>query len=130
MPGSENGTFSIPNVRPGTYVLRAFADGVLGELDRADVKVEPGKDLDLGKVTWTPGRKGKQLWEIGIPNRNASEFFKASSYWEPDAPRHYAELFPDDINFVIGKNDFAEDWYFAHVPHYVSDSTATPASET
>ncbi len=126
-PGSENGAFSIPNVRPGVYALRAFADGVLGELAKADIKVEPGKDLDLGKVTWTPVRKGKQLWEIGIPNRNASEFFKASSYWEPDAPRNYADLFPDDINFVIGKSDFAKDWYFAHVPHYVGDPTVTPA---
>jgi rhamnogalacturonan endolyase len=32
-------------------------------------------------------------------------------------PLLYARLFPNDITFVIGKSDFARDWYFEHVPH-------------
>src|SRR5262249_5102620 len=43
--GEENGNFSIPNVRAGTYTLHAFADGVLGEYAKADVVVDAGKPL-------------------------------------------------------------------------------------
>jgi rhamnogalacturonan endolyase len=28
-------------------------------------------------------------------------------------------LFPEDVNFVIGKSDPAKDWYFEHIPHNV-----------
>jgi rhamnogalacturonan endolyase len=125
--GSDNGTFVIPSVRPGTYTLHAFADGVLGEFARTDVKVEEGKPLDLGKITWTPVRRGKQLWDIGIPNRNGSEFFKGDVYYTPNIGATYGTLFPNDITYVIGKSDFAKEWFFQHVPHVDAPATA-PAS--
>ena len=66
--GSADGRFTIPNVRPGTYVLRAFANGVLGEDDRtAKVTVEAGKTVNLGKLDWQPVRYGKQVWESATP---------------------------------------------------------------
>jgi rhamnogalacturonan endolyase len=121
---SDDGRFELPNVRPGTYTLRAFADGVLGEFARADVKVAAGK-VNLGKITWKPVRHGKQLWDIGIPNRNGSELFKGEAYWEPQIPLDYAKLFPNDVNFVVGKSDFRKDWFFQQVPHN-EDPNAQP----
>lgn len=115
--GDENGNFSIPNVPAGKYTLRALTDGVLGEFAQADVVVQAGKPLDLGQLKWTPVRKGKQLWEIGIPNRNCSEFAGAETFWVPEMPLKYATLFPNDVNFVVGKSDFRKDWFFQHVPH-------------
>lgn len=115
--GDEQGQFEIPRVRPGNYTLHAFADGVLGEFVRTDITVEPGKLLDLGTLTWAPVRRGRQLWEIGIPNRNGSEFFKGSEYADPTISLQYATLFPDDMHYVIGKSDFRQDWFFQHVPH-------------
>jgi rhamnogalacturonan endolyase len=115
--GDENGAFSIPNVRAGKYTLHAFADGVLGEYAKADLTVEAGKTIDLGKLEWTPVRHGKQLWEIGIPNRNGSEFFKGEDFADPEISLKYAKLFPNDVNYVIGKSDFRKDWFFQHVPH-------------
>lgn len=115
--GEADGRFTIPKVRPGTYTLHAFADGVLGEFVRADVTVEPGGTLDLGELAWTPVRRGRQLWEIGIPNRNGSEFFKGDVYYEPEISLEYARLFPNDVRFVVGKSDFRRDWFFQHVPH-------------
>ncbi|HWA28120.1 MAG TPA: polysaccharide lyase family protein [Lacunisphaera sp.] len=112
----DDGRFELPDVRPGNYTLHAFADGVLGELVQANVKVTAGK-LDLGKVTWQPVRRGRMLWEIGIPNRNGGELFKGESYWEPTIPLEYAKLFPTDVNFVVGKSDFRQDWFFQQVPH-------------
>ena len=29
----------------------------------------------------------------------------------------YAELFPNDVNYTIGKSDYTKDWYFEQVPH-------------
>jgi rhamnogalacturonan endolyase len=113
---TDNGRFTIANVRPGTYTLRAFADGVLGEFARADVKIGSGK-IDLGAIAWKPVRHGKQLWEIGIPNRNGAELAKGESYWEPQIPLDYAKLFPNDVNYVVGKSDFHQDWFFQQVPH-------------
>ncbi|HWA08367.1 MAG TPA: polysaccharide lyase family protein, partial [Opitutaceae bacterium] len=115
--GDDQGRFTIPNVRPGTYTLHAIADGVLGEYTQAEVKVEAGRTLDLSRIAWTPVRRGRQIWEIGIPNRTATEFFKGDDYFHDGMPLLYATLFPHDINFVIGKSDYRKDWYYQHVPH-------------
>lgn len=115
--GDENGNFAIPHVPAGKYTLRALSDGVLGEFAQADVVVQAGKPLDLGTIKWTPVRKGKQLWEVGIPNRNGSEFAGAEEFWVPEMPLRYPKLFPNDVTFVIGKSDVRKDWFFQHVPH-------------
>src|SRR5262245_17851504 len=115
--GDEHGNFTLPNVRPGKYTLHAFCDGVLGEFSQADIRVEPNQPLDLGKLSWTPLRRGKQVWEIGIANRNGSEFFHGEDYADPAISLKYATLFPNDVNYVIGKSDFRRDWFFQHVPH-------------
>ncbi len=115
--GTADGKFSIPNVRPGTYELHAIADGVLGEYAKADVTVGVGGRVDLGKLEWKPVRFGRQLWQIGIPNRSASEFLNGSDHWHWGEYIEYAKLFPDDVNFTVGKSDFRKDWYIYQVPH-------------
>lgn len=115
--GDEQGNFSIPSVRPGTYTLRAFADGVLGEFAQADVVVAPGKPLNLGNLTWKPVRRGKEIWAVGIPNRNGSEFAGGDDFADPEISLHYAKRFPNDVNYVVGQSDFRKDWFFQHVPH-------------
>jgi rhamnogalacturonan endolyase len=115
--GDDHGRFTIPNIRAGNYTLHAIADGVLGEYAKTGITVEPGKPLDLGELPWTPVRHGKLLWEVGIPNRNGSEFFKGDEYADPSVSLKYAELFPNDVHYVIGKSDFRKDWFFQHVPH-------------
>jgi rhamnogalacturonan endolyase len=117
--GNADGTFEIKNVRPGKYTLHAFVDGVLGEYARTDVIVEAGKSFDLGAMHWKPVRYGRQLWEIGTPNRYASEFFWAEKYNDPEISLKYAALFPEDVTFVIGRSDVSKDWFFQHVPHNV-----------
>ncbi len=125
----DNGTFLIPNVLPGIYTLRAFADGVLGEFARANVEVETGKMLDLGKIQWTPVRHGHQLWDIGIANRNSREFLKGDDYYHDGMQAMYAELFPDDVHYVVGKSDFAKDIYYQHVPHLEEEASAAAAEQ-
>jgi rhamnogalacturonan endolyase len=115
--GTADGKFTIPNVRAGTYELHAIADGVLGEYAKADVMVGAGGKVDLGKLEWKPVRYGKQLWQIGIPNRSASEFLNGNDHWHWGEYIAYAKLFPNDVNFTIGKSDFRKDWYIYQVPH-------------
>jgi rhamnogalacturonan endolyase len=121
--GDEHGRFTIPHVRPGEYTLRALADGVLGEFVHSPISVKPGQALDVGNLIWTPLRRGRQLWEIGIPNRNGSEFFKGGDYADPNISLQYAALFPADVQFVAGKSDFAKDWFFQHVNHNEDPNT-------
>jgi rhamnogalacturonan endolyase len=123
--GNADGSFEIQKVRPGNYTLYAFADGVLGEFMKAEIVVEKSKSLDLGKLEWTPVRNGKQLWEIGVPNRNASEFMGAGNRRDPSVSLKYATLFPDDVNYTIGKSDYAKDWHYQHIPHNI-DPEAKP----
>ena len=130
--GSADGRFTIPNVRPGTYVLRAFANGVLGEYDRtAKVTVEAGKTVNLGKLDWQPVRYGKQIWEIGYPDRTADKFFKGdgANYWLWGWGLRYAGLFPNDITYTIGKSNPAKDWFFQEVPHSTTTAWLNPAAK-
>jgi rhamnogalacturonan endolyase len=129
--GADDGKFTITNVRPGTYTMHAFADGVLGEFAQTDITVEAGKDIDLGKLEWKPVRYGKQIWEIGYPDRTADKFFKGdgANYWLWGWPVRYPLLFPNDITYTIGQSDYHKDWFFEEVPHGTSTAWLNPAAK-
>jgi rhamnogalacturonan endolyase len=126
--GAEDGKFTITKIRPGTYTLHAWADGVLGEFAKANVTIEPGKTLDLGTLVWTPVRFGAQVWEIGYPDRSANEFFKGDgrNYWLWGWNLRYALLFPNDLTYTVGKSDWHKDWFFEEVPHATNLSFVNP----
>ena len=116
--GADDGSFTIPNVRPGTYQLHAVSDGVLGAYDAtASVTITPGQKLDLGTIEWHPTHYGKQIWQIGTPNRSAKEFLKGDDHWHWGMYIEYAKLFPNDVDFTLGKSDPAKDWFIYQVPH-------------
>jgi len=126
--GSEDGKFTITDVRPGTYTLHAFADGVLGEFARANITVTAGQTLDLGQIAWKPVRYGRQVWEIGYPDRTGGKFFKGDgdNYWLWGWGLRYPLLFPNDITYTIGKSDYRRDWFFEQVPHGESRAWLNP----
>jgi len=113
----NDGSFTILNVRAGTYTLHAIADGVLGDLTVTNLTVAAGKKLTLGKIAWQPVRYGRQLWDIGIPNRTGAEFFKGDQYFHWGWYLQYPKLFPYDVKYVIGKSDYRQDWFFEQVPY-------------
>ena len=134
--GAEDGKFTITKVRPGTYTLHAWADGVLGEFAQTNITVESGKTVDLGKLVWTPVRFGTQVWEIGYPDRSADEFFKGDgqNYWLWGWNLRYALLFPNDVTYTVGKSDWHKDWFFEEVPHatnlaFVNPDAKDPANQ-
>jgi rhamnogalacturonan endolyase len=82
-----------------------------------------GQTLDLGALKWTPVRHGRQIWEIGIPDRTAGEFLHGDHYWQWGLYYQYPKDFPEDVQFVIGKSDFHKDWNLMQVPHGTRQGT-------
>jgi rhamnogalacturonan endolyase len=112
----DEGRFTIPKVRSGTYTLHVIADGVLGEYALSNVVATAAQSVDLGKLAWQPVRYGHQLWEIGIPDRTAAEFFHGDNYWHWGLYQDYPKDFPNDVNFVINQSDYHKDWNYCQVP--------------
>jgi rhamnogalacturonan endolyase len=127
--GSADGSFSIPNVRPGSYTLSAIANGVLGDFAKANITVVSGQPLNLGTIQWQPVRYGKQLWDIGIPSRDGSEFLKGDDYFHWGWYLQYPKLFPNDVTYTIGTSDFRKDWFFEQVPHNMDLADNTGRSQ-
>ena len=111
-----DGSFTLPHVRAGSYTLTAIADGVLGEFTLPNVKVPAGREVPLGRLEWQPVRRGKQLWEIGTPDRTAREFRHGDHYWQWGLYNEYPREFPNDVNFIIGQSDWHKDWNYAQCP--------------
>ncbi|GAB3911945.1 polysaccharide lyase family protein [Mucilaginibacter boryungensis] len=119
---NADGSFTLANVRPGTYQLHAIADGVLGAYDAtASVTITPGQKLDLGTIEWRPVHYGQQIFQVGTPNRSAKEFYKGDDHWHWGMYIEYAKYFPNDVNFTVGKSNPAKDWYIYHVPHDIDN---------
>lgn len=129
--GGADGAFTLANVRPGTYTLHAFADGVLGEFAKTAITVEAGQAINLGQLEWKPVRYGKQVWEIGYPDRTGGKFFKGdgANYWLWGWGLRYPLLFPNDITYTIGKSDYHKDWFFQQVPHGETTAWLNPEAK-
>ena len=129
--GTEDGKFAITKVIPGKYTLHATADGVLGDFAQADITVEPGKTIDLGKLDWKPVRFGKQVWEIGTPDRAADDFLKGDgpNVWLWGWDLRYALLFPNGLTYTVGKSDPKKDWFFEEVPTATNLSFVNPEAK-
>lgn len=110
------GKFTIPNVRPGKYTLYAFNNGVFGDYSKADVMITAGKPTNLGTMTWVPVRYGKQVWEIGTPNRSAEEFRHGDNYAQWGLYNLYQQEFPNGVDYVVGKSNWSKDWNYAQPP--------------
>jgi len=95
---------------------------VLGEFAKTDVTVATGQSLDLGRLEWKPVRSGRQLWEIGIPDRTAGEFRHGDHYYQWGLYNQYPKDFPNDVNYVIGKSDYHKDWNLMQVPRAHDDT--------
>ncbi|XP_010555419.1 PREDICTED: uncharacterized protein LOC104824920 isoform X2 [Tarenaya hassleriana] len=137
----RRGRFMIENVREGNYSLFAWVPGFIGDYKyQYDVTITPGQEVNLRALVYEPPRNGPTLWEIGVPDRTAGEFFIPDPYptlmnklyvdmvqdkfrqyglWD-----RYADLYPrDDLVYTIGASDYRKDWFFAHVTRNVGNNT-------
>ncbi|KAF4349049.1 hypothetical protein F8388_008796 [Cannabis sativa] len=137
----EKGNFIIKNVRPGNYNLYAWVPGVIGDyVYNKTITIQPGSKINLNNLLYQPPRNGPTLWEIGIPDRTASEFyvphplsnvtnrlfidkeshrFRQYGLWD-----RYTDLYPEkDLEYTVGVNDYRKDWFFAHVNRKLENGT-------
>ncbi|KAL8494755.1 hypothetical protein ACS0TY_025558 [Phlomoides rotata] len=128
----EMGYFSINNVRTGNYNLYAWVPGFIGDYrNEAAITITPGCQIEVGEIVYKPPRDGPTLWEIGVPDRTAAEFYAPDpdpKYTNklyinhPDRFRQYglwdrySELYPsEDLVYTVGKSDYRKDWFYAQV---------------
>jgi rhamnogalacturonan endolyase len=111
----KEGRFHIPAVRAGRYTLYSFVAGVMDEFRKNDIDVAQGADLNLGSLAWQPLRYGKQIWQIGVPDRSAEEFRHGDNYRQWGLWQKYPQDFPNGVNFIIGKSRERTDWNYAQV---------------
>ncbi|KAL0463421.1 UNVERIFIED_CONTAM: hypothetical protein Slati_0229700 [Sesamum latifolium] len=72
----DKGYFTIQGVRADTYNLYASVPGIIGDYKHdIDVIIRPGSKVRIGDLVYDPPRHGPTLWEIGIPDRSAEEFY-------------------------------------------------------
>ncbi|HLL69220.1 MAG TPA: polysaccharide lyase family protein [Micromonosporaceae bacterium] len=120
------GVFTIKGVRPGTYTLTAFVDGVLGEYKRHEVVVGASERLRLGQLVWRPVNHGRTVWQIGTPDRSSAEFH---IFGGPQGFRKYLAYleypyeFPNGVDFTVGRDDIKTDW------NYFQPMYATPGTD-
>ncbi|XP_057418464.1 uncharacterized protein LOC130712662 [Lotus japonicus] len=134
----NNGRFSIKNVVPGDYNLYAWVPGIFGDYKfTTNINITPGRVIQLGSLMFNPPRNGPTIWEIGIPDRSAAEFYVPDPY--PNLinrvfvgkPKHnfrqyglwrrYSELYPKgDLVFNVGASNYSKDWFYAQVTRNVN----------
>ncbi|XP_051126823.1 uncharacterized protein LOC127248504 [Andrographis paniculata] len=126
----DAGNFIIKNVIPGTYTLYASIPGIIGDFKYyLNITIKAGSQVQEKNIVFKALRNGPTLWEIGIPDRTAAEFFIPDSIYKvhkypPPLEKFkeyglwtkYTDLFPkDDLEFTVGKSDYERDWFFAQV---------------
>ncbi|KAL6870988.1 hypothetical protein ACP4OV_014836 [Aristida adscensionis] len=128
---TSSGAFTIGNVREGVYSLYAWVPGFLGDyMSSSPVTVTRGRTMDVGVFVFEPPRSGPTLWEIGVPDRTAAEFFvpdvnpryvnklflNKDKYRQYGLWERYADMYgQNDLIFTIGQSDHSKEWFFAHV---------------
>ncbi|CAK9156014.1 unnamed protein product [Ilex paraguariensis] len=134
----DEGNFLIRGVRAGNYNLYAWVDGVIGDYKyETDIQITPGSEIRLADLVYHPPRNGPTLWEIGIPDRSAAEFFvpdpdpklktrlsrsNSDKFRQYGLWARYTDLYPDqDLVYTIGSSNYKKDWFFAHVNRRAND---------
>ncbi|MEX1116175.1 MAG: polysaccharide lyase family protein [Akkermansiaceae bacterium] len=109
------GNFNIPAVRPGTYTLYAYTDGVVGEFSKTGVTVTAGGTNAQGNIAWNVVHPGTSIaWEIGVPDRTAKEFKHGNDYFTPFLWDVYPNEFPNPLVYNVGTSNPATDWNYVH----------------
>ncbi|KAK9678872.1 hypothetical protein RND81_11G238200 [Saponaria officinalis] len=134
------GKFVIKNVLAGSYNLFAWVPGFIGDYKYSQsIIITPGKQLSVDDLVYTPPRNGPTLWEIGIPDRSAAEFFipeprntltnrlythdTQDKYRQYGLWDRYSDVYPkEDLIYTVNVSDYRKDWFYAHVPRRSGDT--------
>ncbi len=138
---AADGTFTIPHVIAGNnYNLYAFGPGAIGQLELDNfANVTAGATTALGNVTWTPSgvaaRIGPTVFEIGVPDRDSTEFLHGADYWHgnlgnatsPASNWGQFQNYPGDFpgggpSYTVGQSRWDTDWDYVQPAVYNATS--------
>ncbi|KAG9659379.1 rhamnogalacturonate lyase, partial [Aureobasidium melanogenum] len=120
----EKGNVEILMVKPGTYRLTVYADGIFGQYIQDNIVVAVGK-VTSTKAKWREESAGKELWRIGTPDRSSGEY-RHGDQPDPSKPLHPPECriywanwdfptdYPNGVTFEVGKSDESKDFNYVH----------------
>jgi rhamnogalacturonan endolyase len=126
------GNFVIPEVRPGTYSIHAYATSgtIVDDPDHGEIvgtaTINPGAN-DVGTLTWSPPFHSTLLWSIGASDQRSGEFRfdpnaaagadntagRTGRMYGPDAAHGVWTVPPATTTYVVGSSTPRTDWYFA-----------------
>lgn len=109
---NADGTFSIANVRAGTYRLSVYRPGYFGDFHVDNIKVSAATTYQVPAQVWTPKTFGQQLWQIGEPDRTSFEYMNGANFRNYGNQLQFAQQFPNGVNFVVGQSHSATDWNY------------------
>ncbi|KAG6403294.1 hypothetical protein SASPL_135511 [Salvia splendens] len=116
----------------GSWQEDTKVPGVIGDYKHpSDITILPGKQVAIGEAVYSAPRNCPTLWEIGIPDRTAAEFYipdpypnlvnklfinHTEKYRQYGLWSRYTDLYPrNDLVYTVGVSDYRKDWFFAHV---------------
>ncbi len=124
---NPDGSFNVADARPGTYTLYAFVDGETGVYKQDGVTVTSANVTHLGNITWNVPRAGNWLaFEIGIPNRDTTEFHHGKDYFMPYLYKGFPLEFPNPLVYTVGVSDPAKDWNYAQSGYHPAGKNPEP----
>jgi rhamnogalacturonan endolyase len=126
-----NGNFTIPAVRPETYLVHVYATSgtIVDDPDTGEgigsVTVTPGAN-NMDRMTWSPPYHAHLLWSIGESDRRSGEFrfdptvAPGENNTADATPRMYGpsaeagvwSVPPANTTYTIGPSSPQTDWYF------------------
>ncbi|WP_307044167.1 polysaccharide lyase family protein [Agromyces ramosus] len=118
----EGGQFAIDNVRPGTYRLTIYGDGVWGEYVIDDVQVGAGQDIQLGRMLWTPESHGRSVFQVGSPNRTSVEYRNGRDFRQYGLYKTFHEDFPEGATYIVGESTEAAWNYIQYQRAYLVEA--------
>ncbi len=125
-----DGTFTLTDVRPGTYRLSANKPGVFGDFHMDNIVVA-GPGTALAPQTWNPpvnqtaaGTGSTVVMQLGVPDRTAMKYMDGDNFKHYGLFNDEAIDFPTGAVFVFGNvaglspTSERNGWYFTHWKSY------------
>jgi fibronectin-binding autotransporter adhesin len=98
---NANGTFTLPDVRPGTYRVTVIKPGEYREGTFDNITVAAGQTTNTSNLTFIPDIHGTGIFQIGTFDRTAAEFRNGNNFNNWIDTFDYAKEFPNGVNYTV-----------------------------